>query len=114
MTASAHRALVVAQHERRLDHVGQRGDLRLAEHELQEREDALTRCRIWRDRLVGIPHIVIIWRPPPHRRAAGGSDFPGNFRNRVFLRGVRFPREFLERFVRAKLCAAVCRVGFAV
>ena len=25
-----------------------------------------------------------------------GSDFQGSFRNRVFLRGVRFPIEFLE------------------
>ena len=31
-----------------------------------------------------------------------GSDFQGNFRNPVFLRGVRFPMEFLETCGKAK------------
>ena len=31
-----------------------------------------------------------------------GSDFQGNFRNPVFLRGVRFPMEFLEICARGK------------
>ena len=46
MTASAHRTLIVAQHERRLDHVRQREHLILAKHELQEREDSLRRRRV--------------------------------------------------------------------
>ena len=30
-----------------------------------------------------------------------GSNFQGNFRNRVFLGGVKFPKEFLEMCARA-------------
>ena len=33
-----------------------------------------------------------------------GSNFQGNFRNRVFLGGVKFPKEFLEMCARAKWC----------
>ena len=36
-----------------------------------------------------------------------GSNFQGNFRNRVFLGGVKFPKEFLETWARAKPSAAV-------
>ena len=34
-----------------------------------------------------------------------GSYFQGNFQNRVFLQGVKFPIEFLEICVRAKIRA---------
>ena len=37
-SASANLALIVAQHERGLDHVSERGHLRVAEHQLEERE----------------------------------------------------------------------------
>ena len=35
-----------------------------------------------------------------------GSNFQGNFRNRVFLRGVKFPKEFLEIYARANMDTA--------
>ena len=41
MVTSAHLATIVAEHERRLNHVRKREHLRLAEHELEQGEDAL-------------------------------------------------------------------------
>ena len=32
-----------------------------------------------------------------------GSNFQGNFQKRFFLRGVKFPKEFLETYVRANV-----------
>ena len=40
-----------------------------------------------------------------------GSDFQGNFRNPVFLRGVRFPMEFLETCSKAKHLTAPTRTS---
>ena len=45
LPSSANAAVVVAQHERALHHVGHGGELVLAEHLLDEGEDALRRGR---------------------------------------------------------------------
>ena len=46
LQASADRALVVAEHERRLDHVSERRHLRIPEHQLEHRKDTLGGRRI--------------------------------------------------------------------
>ena len=48
-SCSAHLSLVVVEHERRLNVVGERGHLRLAEQIAQQRKDALARRRVRRD-----------------------------------------------------------------
>ena len=57
----AHLPLVVVEHERRLNVVGERGHLRLAEQIAQQRKDALARRRVRRDgedqALLGSPQI---------------------------------------------------------
>ena len=47
---SADSALVVGEHERCLDVVGEALRLRVAEHSLEEGEDALRGRRVWRER----------------------------------------------------------------
>ena len=42
-----------------------------------------------------------------------GSNFQGNFRNPVFLRGVRFPMEFLETCSKAKAPTRLACIGEA-
>ena len=51
--ASANRALVVAEHERRLDHVGERRHLCVTEHQLEQQEDTLGSRRVGSERADG-------------------------------------------------------------
>ena len=51
--ASANRALVVAEHERRLDHVGERRHLCVTEYQLEQREDTLGSRRVGSERADG-------------------------------------------------------------
>ena len=51
--ASANRALVVAEHERRLDHVGERRHLCVTEYQLEQREDTLGSRRVGSERAAG-------------------------------------------------------------
>ena len=45
----ANHALVVAQHERSLNYVRKGTRLLVTEHQLEQREDPLCSCRIWRE-----------------------------------------------------------------
>ena len=50
LSALTHLALIVLEHQRRLDHVGERRHLRVAKHQLEEREHTLGRCRVGSER----------------------------------------------------------------
>jgi hypothetical protein len=45
---------------------------------------------------------TVLARTHTHPTRRRRSDFPGNFQNRGFFRGVRFPKECLEMYARAK------------